>query len=69
MGVGARTKVRELGHAVRAHHDVVGLDVAMDERLLEVVVKVGESLGRAEREAVAEARWESLGTARSRSQA
>ena len=46
------TDMLVLGHDAGAHHDVVGLDVAVDEGLLELVVEVAQPLGAAERQGV-----------------
>ena len=49
----ALSKVRKLGDDAFPHEYVVGLDVAVDQRLRELVVEVREAAGRAHSEAVA----------------
>ena len=45
----ALAKVRQLGHDVVAHENVVRLDVAMDEGLRKLVVEVSKCFGGADR--------------------
>ena len=50
----ALSKVRKLGDDAFPHEYVVGLDVAVDQRLRELVVEVREAAGRTDRETMAQ---------------